>query len=98
MEKLYLSDLLRFSEEEYVNVKIRFNQSNGYDDPMDLYQHNPDIVNNQWLFWRSKQRYFQVGQIAICLLKLSSYRHFIINISSSKYNKTKDSYSKSIHS
>lgn len=71
MEKLYLSDLLRFSEEEYVNVKIRFNQSNGYDDPMDLYQHNPDIVNNQWLFWRSKQRYFQVGQIAICLLKLS---------------------------
>ena len=71
MEKLYLRDLLHFSEEEYGNVKIRFNQSNGYDDPMDLYQHNPDIVNNQWLFWRSKQRYFQVGQIAICLLKLS---------------------------
>jgi len=36
-----------------------------------LYQNNPDIVNNQWLFWRSKQRYFYVGQIAICLLKLS---------------------------
>ena len=34
MEKLYLRDLLHFSEEEYGNVKIRFNQSNGYDDPM----------------------------------------------------------------
>ena len=58
MEKLYLRDLLHFSEEEYGNVKIRFNQSNGYDDPMDLYQHNPDIVNNQWLFWRSKTTLF----------------------------------------
>ena len=71
MEKLYLSDLLHFSKEEYRNVKIRFNQSNGYQDPMHLYQQNPDIVNNQWLFWRSKTRYFQVGQIAVCLLKLS---------------------------
>ena len=33
MEKLYLSDLLHFSEEEYGNVKIRYNQSNGSDDP-----------------------------------------------------------------
>lgn len=71
MEKLYLNDLLHFSEEEYKNIKIKFNQSNGQDDPMDLYLYNPDIVNHNWLFWRNKQRYFQVGQIAICLLKLS---------------------------
>ena len=71
MKKIYLNDLLHFSKEEYRNVKIRFNQSNGYQDPMHLYQQNPDIVNNQWLFWRSKTRYFQVGQIAVCLLKLS---------------------------
>ena len=71
MKKIYLNDLLHFSKEEYRNVKIRFNQSNGYQDPMHLYQQNPDIVNNQWLFWRSKPRYFQVGQIAVCLLKLS---------------------------
>ena len=71
MEKLYLNDLLHFSKEEYESIKIKFNQSNGYDDPMDLYQYNPDIVNHTWLFWRNKQRYFQVGQIAICLLKLS---------------------------
>ena len=31
----------------------------------------PEIVNDRWLFWRSKQRYFNVGQIAICLLRLS---------------------------
>lgn len=28
-------------------------------------------MNTQWLFWRTKQRYFYVGQIAVCLLKLS---------------------------
>ena len=71
MEKLYLNDLLHFSKAEYESIKIKFNQSNGQDDPMELYQDNPDIVNNQWLFWRNKQRYFYVGQIAVCLLKLS---------------------------
>lgn len=39
---------------------------------MELYQSDPDIINNQWLFWRRKRRYFYVGQIAICLLKLSN--------------------------
>ncbi len=71
MEKIYLNNLLHFNQTDYGNIKIKFNQSNGYEDPMELYQNNPDIVNNQWLFWRSKQRYFYVGQIAICLLKLS---------------------------
>lgn len=72
MQGLLLKDLLRFSEEELNRVKIKFNQHNGFDDPMDLYKNNPEIVNTQWLFWNTKQRYFDVGQIAICLLKLSN--------------------------
>ena len=71
MDKIMLNDLLKFTPEEIREVKIKFNQWDGNNDPMDLYQNNPDIVNNQWLFWRSSQRYFYVGQIAICLLKLS---------------------------
>ena len=67
-----LNDLLQFKDEDFSKIKIKFNQSNGYEDPMELYQNNPDIVNNQWLFWRSERRYFYVGQIAVCLLKLSS--------------------------
>lgn len=70
MLKIMLNDLLKFNEEEFKNIKIKFNQSNGYEDPMELYQRNPDIVNNQWLFWRSERRDFYVGQLAICLLKL----------------------------
>lgn len=72
--KMYikLNDLLRIPDSESSNVKVRFNQHDGYNDPMDLYLSNPEIVNSQWLFWRNKQRFFNVGQIAICLMKLSN--------------------------
>ena len=66
-----MNDLLSFSATDFSNIKIKFNQSNGYDDPMELYQSNPDIIDTQWLFWRNERRYFYVGQIAICFLKLT---------------------------
>lgn len=71
MDGLLLKDLLRFSADELGNVKIKFNQHNGNEDPMDLYKSNPEIVNTEWLFWNEKRRYFFEGQIAICFLKLS---------------------------
>ncbi|TDM13574.1 GIY-YIG nuclease family protein [Macrococcus bovicus] len=69
--QILLNDLLGFSEEEMKNVKIKFNQSNGIENPIDLFKENPDLLNNQWLFWRTKTRYFSVGQIAVCLVRLS---------------------------
>ena len=71
MNGILLKDLLRFSDDELANVKIKFNQHNGYDDPMDLYRSNPEIINTQWLFWNEKRRYFYEGKIAVCFLKLS---------------------------
>lgn len=72
MKKILLNDLLNIPEDIAGTVKVKFNQSNGIEDPMELYLREPEVVNNQWLFWRTKQRYFSDGQIAICLLKLSS--------------------------
>jgi len=72
MKKILLNDLLHFPKELLENAKIRFNQYDSLEDPMELYLKDPEIVNSQWLFWRTKQRYFKVGQIAVCLLKLSS--------------------------
>jgi hypothetical protein len=68
---LKLSDLLRFEENIIDRVKIKFNQYNGEENPMDVYLRNPDEINNEWLFWRNKSRYFDVGQIAICFFKLT---------------------------
>jgi len=71
MTTLYLNDLLRFNKEDFHNIKIRFNQFNGEENPMNEYMRAPEIINSGWFLWRTKQRYFNVGQIAICLLKLS---------------------------
>lgn len=72
MKKILLEDLLHIPADMLSNVKVRFNQTSGAEDPMELYLRDPEIVNTRWLFWRAKQRYFNVGQIAICLLKLSA--------------------------
>ena len=73
MKDILLEDILHISEKETRNhIKIKFNQHNGYTNPMDLYKANPDEINHQWLFWRKEKRYFNVGDIAICLLKLSN--------------------------
>ena len=71
MELILINDILHFHEDDMANIKVKFNQFNGSTNPMDEYQKNPEIINSQWLFWRNKQRYFYVGQIAVCLLKLS---------------------------
>lgn len=70
MAKIMLNDLLRFDAAEVPNVRVKFNINNGYDDPLDLYKTNPDEVNVTWFLWHDDRRYFNVGQTAICLLKL----------------------------
>ena len=70
MAKIMLNELLRFDTAEVPNVRVKFNIYNGYDDPLDLYKMNPDEVNVTWFLWHDDRRYFNVGQTAICLLKL----------------------------
>ena len=50
-DKLLLNDLLKFSENDIKNIKVRFNQSNSDSDPLTEYLKNPDEVNNRWFLW-----------------------------------------------
>lgn len=68
--KIYLQDIFNFSDNELKRVKIKFNQWDGQTDPLDKYIENPDIINNEWLFWRHERRYFNVADIAICLVQM----------------------------
>ena len=52
--------------------KIKFNISNGHEDPLDLYKEDPDAVNVQWFLWHDKMRYFNKNQIAVCFLRISN--------------------------
>ena len=72
IKPFYLNDLLQLSPEDLSKTKIKFNQYNGEVSPMEVYLRNPDDVNNTWLFWRTKRRYFNVGETAICFFQLSS--------------------------
>ena len=67
--KINLNDLIK--NLNFENTKIKFNLNNGHDDPIDLYANNPELINNKWLFWRTKKRNFRVGQTAICLVRMS---------------------------
>lgn len=65
-----LNDILKLSNEQIDKAKVKFNIHNGYDNPIELYKNNPNIINKEWLYWREQKRYFSVGQIAICLVRI----------------------------
>jgi len=67
---LLLNDLLHLNQSDLDRAKVKFNQHNGKIEPIEVYLRNHDEVNTTWLFWRTKRRYFNVGEIAICLVKL----------------------------
>lgn len=72
-----LNDLLHLSDEQLQSTKVKFNKHNGFNNPIDIYKTNRDLINKQWLYWRNKTRYFNVGQIAICLVRISS-EHWLL--------------------
>ena len=65
-----LNDILHLTQDQISIAKVKFNRYNGWEDPIEIYKSNPDLVNKSWLYWRTKNRYFDVGQIAICLVKI----------------------------
>ncbi len=56
MNKILLKDILNIDSTNNV-VKIKFNQNNGYDDPIELYKTNPDEINNQYNLLLYKYKY-----------------------------------------
>lgn len=68
-DTLKLQDLLRFSELESKNVRVRFSMPNGVEDPKEVYLRDPETVNTTW-FLHSGRKYnnFKSGTIAIHLL------------------------------
>lgn len=70
--QILLNDLLHIPKEEMKLYKVKFNQPNREGtNPMDEYKRDPDVIDNQWLFWRETQRYFEVGQFAVSFLRLT---------------------------
>lgn len=79
MEPILLNDLLQISASEIDNYKIRFMQFNGEVNPMDEYLREPELINTQWLLWRTKQRYFSV--VIITRLQVHLFKALSLSIS-----------------
>lgn len=80
-----LNDILRFSESELKNIKIRFNKSNRSEtdhyDPITFFKEkNPRLYTGQ--FWNySKKRSFKEGQIAIGFIQIENDKWLLFDIS-----------------
>ena len=68
---ILLNDLLHLSDEDIKRGKVRFCAHNSEGSQLDVYFSDPDGVNHHALFNRTKQSFFKVGMLAMCLLKLS---------------------------
>lgn len=71
-KSLTLNDLLRLSDEQISNTKIRFNvtEAGTIWDPIEVFKRDPNQVNIEWFLNRNKKDYFVVGDYAICLVRL----------------------------
>lgn len=69
---LCLQDLLRLSESDVKRTKVKFNQWGNGVWPLHTFLRNPEEVNTLNLFWRTNQRYFSVGQLAINLVQMTA--------------------------
>lgn len=80
-EKILLKEILRFSDEEINNCKIRFIHTNDKktNDVLNLFLNEPETINNNWLFWNyKKQGEFKEGQIAIALVRMDNNSDFYL--------------------
>lgn len=73
-DRLLLNDLLHLTEDELMRTKIRFciQPSQETYNPIEIFKSNPDAINSGWLFDRKKKNIFQIGETAICLVRLSN--------------------------
>lgn len=67
-----LQDLLQLSEQDIKRTKVKFNQWGNGVWLLDTFLSDPEAVNTLNLFWRTNQRYFSVGQLAINLVQMTT--------------------------
>jgi len=73
-DEVYFLDLVKLDKAEIERTKFRFHSVDANKDvPLDVYVTNPDIINNDWHFWKPKKdRVFYIGQIGVSFIQFTS--------------------------
>lgn len=79
-KRLLLNDLLKLDDVDLERTRIKLNLWNGANDPLEEFVRDPEIVNSGWLFWRESRPSFQVGQIAICLVRFADDKWLLTTV------------------
>lgn len=80
-----LNDLLKLTDDELNNTKIRFCQDNGEENPIDIFKKKPEELLN-WHYWNSQS--YKVGQITIGIVKMGYDEWLLFHVGrvTQKYN------------
>ena len=76
-EKILLNDLLQLKMDG--SVKIKFNQFNGEENPLEDYLDDPSS-EGEWVTWRGMKSDFRVGQIVINCMKMRDGRWLLVSV------------------
>ena len=77
-----LNDILNFSNAELLNIKIRFNQSNGDDfNPVTFFKEKNQRLYDGHFWNYSKTKSFRLGQVVIGFVKIAPDKWLLFDIS-----------------
>lgn len=78
---ILLNDILRLSESDLKNTKVRFNIQCSAGDPLFLFKNNRDDLQI-WQFWNySKKKSFKLGNITIGFIRIKGNKWLLFDIS-----------------
>lgn len=78
--EILLNDVLQLNSVELERTKIRFSIATNLVRAIDEYLRDPDLVNNQWLFWREGNRRFSEGDFAVSLVHIGDERWLLTTV------------------
>lgn len=89
MNKLKLNDLLRLSQDQLSNTRIRMNRYNGWDDPISIFKRDPKELLG-WNYWNSQS--YKKGQISVGLVDMhgGDWLLFTVGVITKVLDKPKD--------
>lgn len=69
MEKI--NDVLHLREDEITRAVAKLNIGNVNGSAVDQWLENNESIDTYWLLWQHKRRYYSVGELALCFIRIT---------------------------
>lgn len=72
MESLKINDVLQLREDEVDRAVAKLNIANVDGPALDQWIANSETIDTAWLLWHFKRRYYSVGELALCFIRITT--------------------------